>query len=163
MSFPSRTSDFKFTAEPPSKRSKTSGPIYCLFPAEVEKVSHEVCEAQRHVFEKILSKTVDENKKIHHSRLRPKNQLIEKIVDENIGPVIEAISRELSISVREFVTSQIYDKIESSVDDSSGWSNKPILKSDNNSEQKSVLNAGEHAQKKRLFRKYQVISRSLSI
>ena len=157
MSFPSRTNDSKLTAEPPSKRSKASGPIYCLFPAEVEKVSHEVCEAQRNVFEKILSQTIDENKRIHNIKPRPKNKLVEKIVDENIGPVIEAISKELSISVREFVTSQIYDKIESSLDNSPKWNHKSILKSDKDSEQKSVLNAGEYAQNKRLFKKYQVI------
>ena len=154
MFFSSQTRNSKVTAEPPSKRSKISGPIYCLFPAEVEKAAHEVCSIQKNFVEKILMKSLNENKKFFKSDLRPNNQLIEKIVKENIGPIIEAISEELSISVREFLTSKIYDHIEKGLDNSRN--HDLIVKSEIDSDEEFILYAGEAAQKKRLFKNYQV-------
>lgn len=155
MFFSSQTRNSKVTAEPPSKRSKISGPIYCLFPAEVEKAALEVCAVQRNAVKNMFIETINEKREFFKSDLRPKNQLVEKIVEENIGPIVEAISDEISISVREILTSKIHDYIEKGPDN---YFNKSdlILKSEIYSGQESMLYAGEVAQKKRLFKNYQV-------
>lgn len=153
MFFSSQTENSKVTAEPPSKRSKISGPIYCLFPAEVERAAHEVCAVQRNAVKNMFLETINEKRKFFKSDLRPRNQLVEKIVEENIGPIIEAISEELSISVREFLTSKIHDYIEKGFND---HFNKSDHKSEISSEQESMLYAGEVAQKKRWLKNYQV-------
>ena len=155
MFFSSQTENSKVTAEPPSKRSKISGPIYCLFPAEVEKAAHEVCAVQRNAVKNMFLETINEKRKFFKSDLRPRNQLVEKIVEQNIGPIIEAISEELSISVREFLTSKIHDYIEKGFSDHFNKSDL-IPKSEIYSERESMLYAGEVAQKKRWFRNYQV-------
>ena len=152
MFFPNRNDDLNATTEPPSKRSKMRGPIFCLFPTEVEKKANEVCEVQRSVCSTLLAKKKSENEKTKEFFSRSKNPIVENIIDENLSPILEAIAREISLSMRGFFANQIYEYIEKTA----GVSQNPVVKSQRHFDEEQILKAGRIARGRRIHGKYEV-------
>lgn len=152
MFFPNRNDDFNTPTEPPSKRSKMRAPIFCLFPTEVEKKANEVCQVQRGVCSNLLAKRKNENKKSKDLFSRSKNPIVEKLIDENLSPILEAIARENSLFMRGFLANQIYEYIEKTA----GCSQKLVVKSQTYCEEEQILKAGQIARGRRIFGKYEV-------
>ena len=148
MFFPRQNKNKTITAEPSSKRSKTRGPIFCLFPAEVEKIANEVCEVQKNVCLTMLSNKKSENKK--SKELRAKNKIVENIIDENLSPILKAIAEEISLSMRDVFAEQIYDHIKKTAGNSLNQNFNTYR------DEESVLKAGKCAKERRSFRKYKV-------
>ena len=148
MSFSSQNKNTTVTAEPPSKRSKTRGQIFCLFPAEVEKVANEVLEVQTNVCLTTLLKKKSENEKSKGPRA--KNKIVENMIDEKLSPILKAIADEISLSMRDVFAEQIYDHIKKTAGNSSNQNFKT------NHDEESVLKAGKFARERRI-RKYKVL------
>ena len=101
------------SAEPPSKRLKIiKGPIYCLMPAEVEHAARKACETQKTFCRDLLWETKVENDRLKESNMRPKNKIVEQMIDENLDHVIKSITAQISANIREALSAKIYDQVE---------------------------------------------------
>ena len=103
----------EYSAAPQRKIKHMKGPILCLFPSEVENAALEACENQKNIAENFLANMIKENKLADEKSDR-KNCIVEKVIDENLGPIIHTITDEFHQSIRNHFSMQIYRQIKQS-------------------------------------------------
>ena len=138
------------TTEPPSKRSKNiKGKIFCLFPTEVEQAAYRACENEKNEALDLLLQMTHDNELSKTSNNRPKNHLVENIIDENFDPIIQALAFEVKKSVRDYISNRIYERIEKNtceIDEKVSFN----MKSEVESDEFLTLEAGKFARMKRI-------------
>ena len=156
LPFPYLKTETSPTAEPPSKRSKViKGPIYCLFPADVEVAANRACEIHMDLALKMLSEASCEREQLRNMNKRPTNKIVEEKIDENFGPFIDLLSQEITASIREALSSKIYDHVENSTQNFKIGKSFDI-KIERDEGETLMLKAGDVARKLRMTKKYQV-------
>ena len=100
----------------------------------------------------MLAEKKSENKKSKEFFSRSKNPIVEKLIDENLSPILEAIARESSLSMRDFFANQIYEYIEKTA----GCSRNRVFKSQTYFDEEQILKAGQIARGRRIYGKYEV-------
>ena len=138
------------TTKPPSKRSKDiKGRVFCLFPTEVEQAAYRACENEKNKALDLLLQMAHDNELKKTSNNRPKNHLVEKIIDQTFDSIIQTLVFEVKKSVREDISSRVYEQIEESackID-----SRMPLnMKTEVESDEYLTLEAGKFAQQKRI-------------
>ena len=137
------------TSESPSKRSKNmKGQIFCLFPTEVKQAAYRACEHEKNEALDLLLKMVNDNELSKTSNNRPKNHLVEKIIDENFDSIIQTLVSEVKKSVREYISNRVYERIEKTTCEVGKVSLD--MKTEVESDEYLTLEAGKFAQKKRV-------------
>ena len=156
LPFPYFKTETSTTAEPPSKRSKViKGPVYCLFPADVEVAASQACEIHMDLAMKMLIEASCEHEQLKNMKQRPKNRIVEEKIEQNFGSFINLIAQEISASIREVLSSKIYDHVENSTRNSEVGKSVEI-KIEHDEGETLMLKAGDVARKLRMTKKYQV-------
>ena len=100
----------EYSESPQRKIKNMKGPILCLFPTEVETAALEACENQKIIAENFLANMIKENK-LANEKIEQNNRIVEKIINENLGPIINTITEEFHQKIRKHFSMQIYRQI----------------------------------------------------
>ena len=94
-----------------SKRVKA---VLCLTPAEVLRTARTECENLKAPLREILWETMLQNQEMREGNSRPKNRIVEEVLDQKLGFLMQTVSAEVTASVRNFFAQKLYESVERS-------------------------------------------------